>query len=133
MTEAQPMVATLICFIGMVLLMLMIIMAGAIRIVPEHRKLLVYRLGRELGELGPGLVFLIPFIDRGVMVDTRDQAARAQAAQERYGALGETRTHVDQDGTVEFDGRTWSAVSREPLPPGTCVRVTRVILEVERV
>jgi regulator of protease activity HflC (stomatin/prohibitin superfamily) len=33
---------------------------------------MVFRLGRAIGAKGPGLVFLIPFIDKGVMVDLRE-------------------------------------------------------------
>ena len=44
----------------------------AIRIVPEYQRLVVFRLGRLLGERGPGLVLLIPFIDRPVRVDFRE-------------------------------------------------------------
>jgi regulator of protease activity HflC (stomatin/prohibitin superfamily) len=41
----------------------------AIRIVPEYQRLVVFRLGRVLGAQGPGLVLLIPFVDRGVRAD----------------------------------------------------------------
>ncbi|HLA94046.1 MAG TPA: SPFH domain-containing protein [Actinomycetota bacterium] len=43
-----------------------------IRIVREYQRLMVFRLGRALGAKGPGLVILIPFIDRGVWVDLRE-------------------------------------------------------------
>jgi regulator of protease activity HflC (stomatin/prohibitin superfamily) len=45
----------------------------AIRIVPEYQRLVVFRLGRALGARGPGLVLLIPFVDRGVLVDLRER------------------------------------------------------------
>jgi regulator of protease activity HflC (stomatin/prohibitin superfamily) len=44
----------------------------AIRIVPEYQRLVVFRLGRLIGEKGPGLVLLIPVVDRGVRVDLRE-------------------------------------------------------------
>lgn len=44
----------------------------AFRVVPEYQRLVVFRLGRLIGEKGPGLVILIPFIDRGVRVDLRE-------------------------------------------------------------
>lgn len=43
-----------------------------IKVVPEYRRLIVFRLGRLLEVKGPGLVFLIPLIDRGVDVDLRE-------------------------------------------------------------
>jgi membrane protein implicated in regulation of membrane protease activity len=132
MLEAQPLSA-LACSLGAFVLIIVVTLTIAIRIVPEYRRLAVYRLGRYLGELGPGLVLLIPLIDRGIMVDVRDEAARAQAYQEMGGSIGETRSYVDsKEGLVEFEGKTWRAVSQETLPPGTRVRVARVILEVER-
>ena len=58
----------------MLLLILVLIVARmALRIVPEYQRLVVFRLGRVLGGKGPGLVFLIPFADRGVRVDLRER------------------------------------------------------------
>lgn len=42
--------------------------------VPEWKRVVVFRLGRPLDKpKGPGLVFLIPMIDRAVTVDLREQ------------------------------------------------------------
>ncbi len=49
------------------------LIAGAIRIVPEYERIIVFRLGRSLGERGPGLVLMTPFVDRGTRVDLREQ------------------------------------------------------------
>lgn len=49
------------------------LLALAIRIVPEYQRLVVFRLGRLIGARGPGLVLLIPLVDRGVRVDLREQ------------------------------------------------------------
>ena len=56
-----------ICFIGSILLMGFLIVFAGVRIVPADRRLSVYRLGQYIGDKGPGIVFLIPFIDRGVL------------------------------------------------------------------
>jgi regulator of protease activity HflC (stomatin/prohibitin superfamily) len=45
----------------------------AIRIVPEYQRLVVLRLGRLLGVRGPGLVLLIPLVDRGIRADLRER------------------------------------------------------------
>jgi regulator of protease activity HflC (stomatin/prohibitin superfamily) len=45
----------------------------SIRVVREYQRLVVFRLGRVVGARGPGLVMLIPGIDRGVRVDLREQ------------------------------------------------------------
>jgi regulator of protease activity HflC (stomatin/prohibitin superfamily) len=65
--------AVLLCGVGGLLLVGFIFVAQAIRIVPEYQRLVVFRLGRSVGEKGPGLVFLIPVIDRAVRVDLREQ------------------------------------------------------------
>lgn len=44
----------------------------AIKIVREYQRLVVFRLGRCIGQKGPGLVLLIPLIDRPVWVDLRE-------------------------------------------------------------
>ncbi|MBM4464460.1 MAG: SPFH/Band 7/PHB domain protein [Chloroflexi bacterium] len=58
--------------VGFLLVLALILLAMAVRIVPEYRRLVVFRLGRCVGEKGPGLVFLIPFVDRGMVVDLRE-------------------------------------------------------------
>jgi regulator of protease activity HflC (stomatin/prohibitin superfamily) len=49
------------------------IIASYIRIVPEYQRLVVLRLGRVVKIAGPGLVFLVPFIEQGITVDLREQ------------------------------------------------------------
>ena len=63
----------LICTIVGVIVLLVIFLAAAIKVVPEYKRLVVFRLGRSIGQKGPGLVLLIPFIDRPVTVDLREQ------------------------------------------------------------
>lgn len=58
--------------IALLSLLAVIVLAMAVRIVPEYRRLVVFRMGRCVGPRGPGLVFLIPFVDRGSMVDLRE-------------------------------------------------------------
>jgi len=62
-----------LCGIGIVVLFALVLLLGAIRIVQEYERLVVFRLGRCVGERGPGIVFLIPIMDRGVRVDLREQ------------------------------------------------------------
>jgi regulator of protease activity HflC (stomatin/prohibitin superfamily) len=59
-------------FLGLALAALAIVASVAIKIVPEYQRLVVLRLGRCIGERGPGFVFLIPFVDRPVRVDLRE-------------------------------------------------------------
>lgn len=62
-----------VCFVGAILVLGFIFLANAIRIVPEYQRLVVFRLGRSVGAKGPGIVLLIPVIDRAVRVDLREQ------------------------------------------------------------
>jgi regulator of protease activity HflC (stomatin/prohibitin superfamily) len=61
------------CLVGGVILVGLALIATALRVVQEYERLVVFRLGRCVGERGPGLVLLIPFIDRGFKVDLREQ------------------------------------------------------------
>lgn len=61
------------CLVGAVGLVALAFLASAVRIVQEYERLVVFRLGRCVGERGPGLVIMIPFIERGVKVDLREQ------------------------------------------------------------
>jgi len=63
----------LICAVAAVGVIGVVLLATAIRIVPEYQRLVVFRLGRSMGEKGPGLVFLIPVIDMARRVDLREQ------------------------------------------------------------
>ncbi|MBM3125017.1 MAG: SPFH/Band 7/PHB domain protein [Chloroflexi bacterium] len=64
---------SLLCIIGAFAIIAFIIVANAIRIVAEYQRLVVFRLGRCIGQKGPGIVFLFPVIDRAVRVDLREQ------------------------------------------------------------
>ena len=50
---------------------LFIIISMAVKIVPEYERGVLFRLGRLVGQRGPGLFLIIPFIDRMVKVDLR--------------------------------------------------------------
>jgi regulator of protease activity HflC (stomatin/prohibitin superfamily) len=52
-------------------LFLLIILASAIRILREYERGVVFRLGRLIATKGPGLIFLIPIVDRMVKVSLR--------------------------------------------------------------
>jgi regulator of protease activity HflC (stomatin/prohibitin superfamily) len=64
---------SLLCVLAFIFVTLLFLLANAVRVVAEYHRLVVFRLGRCTGAKGPGLVFIIPFIDRGVKVDLREQ------------------------------------------------------------
>ncbi len=63
----------LLCVIAAFLLVVAFLVFSAIRIVPEYRRLVVFRLGRCVGAKGPGIVIIIPGVDRVMAVDLREQ------------------------------------------------------------
>lgn len=69
----MPLQSTDLIVVGLLALVVVIVLALAIRIVPEYQRLVVFRLGRVLDLKGPGLVLLIPLVDRGVRVDLRER------------------------------------------------------------
>jgi regulator of protease activity HflC (stomatin/prohibitin superfamily) len=72
-------VTTVWCLLGVLILVVIVFLATAIKIVPEYQRVVLFRLGRCLGERGPGLVLLIPFVDRAVKVDLREQVREIPA------------------------------------------------------
>ncbi len=69
----------LYCLLGVIILALIIFFATALKIVPEYKRLVVFRLGRCIGARGPGLVILIPFVDSATRVDLREQVREIPA------------------------------------------------------
>ncbi|PKN82800.1 MAG: hypothetical protein CVU46_17855, partial [Chloroflexi bacterium HGW-Chloroflexi-8] len=59
----------LYCIIGAVVVLGLLFLWSAIKIVAEYQRLVVFRLGRCVGAKGPGIVILIPFVDRAIRVD----------------------------------------------------------------
>ncbi|HRV98833.1 MAG TPA: SPFH domain-containing protein, partial [Aminobacteriaceae bacterium] len=53
------------------ILIVLFILASAVKIVPEYQRVVVFRVGRLVGAKGPGIVLVIPIIDKVVRVDLR--------------------------------------------------------------
>jgi regulator of protease activity HflC (stomatin/prohibitin superfamily) len=66
-------IITTLCLVGIVIIGILVFLWNAVKIVNEYQRLVVFRFGRAIGEKGPGLVLLIPFVDRAVKVDLREQ------------------------------------------------------------
>lgn len=58
-------------YIGIIILFVVIVLASAIRILREYERGVIFRLGRLIGAKGPGLILLIPVVDRMVRVSLR--------------------------------------------------------------
>ncbi|PKO14165.1 MAG: hypothetical protein CVU39_15340 [Chloroflexi bacterium HGW-Chloroflexi-10] len=68
-----------LCLVAFVIVGGFIFLWSAIKIVPEYQRLVVFRLGRCIGEKGPGIIILIPFVDRATRVDLREQVREIPA------------------------------------------------------
>jgi len=57
--------------LGIIALVVILILSMAVKIVPEYERGVLFRLGRLVGQRGPGLFVIIPFVDRMVKTDLR--------------------------------------------------------------
>ncbi len=55
------------------ILVVLFLVSSAIKIIREYERVVVFRLGRCIGAKGPGIIFLIPIIDRPLKVDLRER------------------------------------------------------------
>jgi regulator of protease activity HflC (stomatin/prohibitin superfamily) len=57
--------------LGIVIVLILIVLSAAIKVVQEYERGVVFRVGRLTGPRGPGVILLIPFIERMIKVDLR--------------------------------------------------------------
>lgn len=67
MTVTGPLIA-----LGVILILMAVFVPATVRIVRDYQRLVVFRLGKSIGTKGPGLIVLIPLIDRAIPVDLRE-------------------------------------------------------------
>ncbi|MGQ9541759.1 MAG: SPFH domain-containing protein [Armatimonadota bacterium] len=58
-------------FLIAVIVFIVLVLRATLRVLPEWERAVVLRLGRLLGVKGPGIIFLLPYVDRPIRVDTR--------------------------------------------------------------
>ncbi|MBV8949569.1 MAG: SPFH/Band 7/PHB domain protein [Actinobacteria bacterium] len=58
--------------VGVVVVLALILLWSSIKVVREYQRIVLFRLGRMVGLRGPGIVVIIPFIDRATWVDLRE-------------------------------------------------------------
>ena len=63
--------AIVIAIVVILVVLGVIVIASGVRILREYERGVIFRLGRLIAQKGPGLIFLIPFVDRMVRVDLR--------------------------------------------------------------
>src|SRR6201994_3823358 len=63
--------ARLLVWLVPIVLLVVVILPQMVRILREYERGVIFRLGKLLGIKGPGLIFLIPIVDRMVRMDLR--------------------------------------------------------------
>jgi regulator of protease activity HflC (stomatin/prohibitin superfamily) len=63
--------ARLLVWLVPIILLAVTILPQMVRILREYERGVIFRLGKLLGTKGPGLIFLIPIVDRMVKMDLR--------------------------------------------------------------
>ncbi|GAB1369977.1 slipin family protein [Candidatus Kapaibacterium sp.] len=58
-------------FLGLIIVFIGFIIFSSIKVIREYERAVIFRLGRLIGFKGPGLILLIPFIDKMVRVSLR--------------------------------------------------------------
>lgn len=58
-------------FLAVIILFILFIISNSVKILREYERGVIFRLGRLIATKGPGLILLIPFIDRMVKVSLR--------------------------------------------------------------
>ncbi|MGD0638495.1 MAG: SPFH domain-containing protein, partial [Nitrososphaerales archaeon] len=56
-----------------VVIVILALIASTIKIVREYERLVLFTLGRLIGARGPGIVFVVPFINKVNKVDLRER------------------------------------------------------------
>jgi regulator of protease activity HflC (stomatin/prohibitin superfamily) len=64
-------ILSLLSTLGILVIALFVIGTSIVKIAKEWERGVILRLGRLIGVKGPGIFFLIPFIDRAIFVDLR--------------------------------------------------------------
>src|SRR6266481_390480 len=63
--------ARLVVWLAPVVILAVILLPQMVRILREYERGVIFRLGKLLGIKGPGIIFLIPIVDRMVKMDLR--------------------------------------------------------------
>src|SRR6476646_9145101 len=63
--------ASLLVWLVPIVILALIVLPQMVRILREYERGVIFRLGKLLGIKGPGLIFLIPLVDRMVKMDLR--------------------------------------------------------------
>src|SRR5438876_11589637 len=79
----------------LIVILMFVILRGAVKVVREYERLVIFRLGRLLAKpKGPGLTWIIPIFDRRVLIDLRTVAFDVP----RHRVVSRDNVSVEVDG-----------------------------------
>ena len=81
-----------------VIFFIVMLLASAIKIMSEYQRIVIFRLGRLKGIKGPGLVFIIPIIDKVIKLDLRTRVIDVP----KQRVITKDNVTVDVDAVVYF-------------------------------
>ncbi len=67
----EPWVTAIIVLGSIIFVVLALFVLGGIKIVLEYERIVIFRLGRYVRTIGPGMVYITPFLEKGRKVDMR--------------------------------------------------------------
>jgi regulator of protease activity HflC (stomatin/prohibitin superfamily) len=92
--QAEQVIFALLVLITV--LIVVVILSYSIRIIPEYQRAVKFRLGRAVGVVGPGVVFVIPLIENIIKYDLRVEVVDVPAQR----ALTRDNVEVTIDAAV---------------------------------
>jgi len=81
-----------------IIIFIVMILLSAIKIMAEYERIVVFRLGRLIGIKGPGLVLVIPILDRVIKLDLRTRVIDVP----KQRIITRDNVTVDVDAVVYF-------------------------------
>jgi regulator of protease activity HflC (stomatin/prohibitin superfamily) len=81
-----------------IVIFLLMLLSSAIKIMAEYQRIVIFRLGRLLGIKGPGLVFIVPIIDKIIKLDLRTRVIDVP----KQRVITKDNVTVDVDAVVYF-------------------------------
>ena len=89
---------TMFVIVGAVAIVLFMLVSAAVKIVQEYERGVIFRLGRLVAARGPGLFFLIPFVETMRKVDLRIVTLEVPAQE----AITRDNVTIQVDAVVYF-------------------------------
>ena len=83
--------------LGTVVVIAAIVLVSGVKILREYERAVIFRLGRMVASRGPGITYVIPFVEKMLRVDLRtDRQIRRRAAR-RVRCIGRNDSHTDTE------------------------------------